>query len=129
MEEGITEGHVRAFLLNLMVAGNEPGPFVWNDGAFKERLYEACRASSALRPFVKRMIMREDGGRQIFERIRGEIITLWLDAVDPNDPQSKAYLSDAGLRLANDLRHLLTQEQLDELRRVGPGFMRALVAA
>ncbi len=132
MHEGITANHVKAFLLNLMVAGNYPGSFAWNETMFKRALVDVARASLPLRRFVSSLLMqgsRADDGKQMFEHVKGELITLWLDAVNPDDPESKARISDEAIRLARELRYLLTSEQLGELKRHGPDFMRALSAA
>lgn len=131
VEEGITINHVKAFVLNLLVAGNFPGSFRWDEQVFKRSLVTLARGSRALRPFVGRMLMASSmtpDGKQMFEAMKIELITLWLDADDPNDPKSKAHVSDIALREAHELRHLLTQEQLAELKTHGPTFMQALAA-
>lgn len=132
VEEGITINHVKAFVLNLIVAGNFPGSFRWDEQVFKRALVAVARESRTLRPFVGRMLMTSSvasDGKRMYEIVKRELITMWLDADDPNDPKSKAHVSDVALRNAHESRDLLTQEQLNELRRVGPEFMKSLAAA
>lgn len=132
MEEGITINHVKAFVLNLIVAGNFPGSFRWDEQVFKRALVTVARESRTLRPFVGRMLMTSSvtsDGERMYDVVKRELITMWLDADDPNDPNSKAHVSDETLREAHESRDLLTQEQLAELKTHGPGFMQALAAA